>query len=110
MYEDKYVSDKKGIFEYVLGDCKDTKLLNIRIFDNKIAKQVYNIQTKNAEIKEESNCSLCAVSNNSNEIHKIYKFNEMEADHVTAWSKGGDTDINNCQMLCKNHNRVKGNK
>ena len=32
------------------------------------------------------------------------------ADHVTAWSKGGATDISNCQMLCKTHNRAKGNK
>lgn len=34
----------------------------------------------------------------------------MDADHVTAWSKGGATDISNCQMLCKSHNRAKGNK
>jgi hypothetical protein len=27
-----------------------------------------------------------------------------------AWSKGGATDIANCQMLCKTHNRAKGNK
>lgn len=27
----------------------------------------------------------------------------------TVWSKGGATDIYNCQMLCKSHNRVKGN-
>lgn len=36
-------------------------------------------------------------------------FNEMEADHVSAWSRGGDTTEENCQMLCKHHNRVKGN-
>lgn len=35
---------------------------------------------------------------------------EMNADHVTAWSKGGATDESNCQMLCKTHNRAKGNK
>lgn len=34
----------------------------------------------------------------------------MDADHVTAWSKGGATDIKNCQILCKTHNRAKGNK
>ena len=28
---------------------------------------------------------------------------------VTAWSKGGATDEKNCQMLCKHHNRCKGN-
>ena len=40
---------------------------------------------------------------------RIYDFKEMEADHVTAWSKGGDTREANCQMLCKTHNRAKGN-
>ena len=35
---------------------------------------------------------------------------EMDADHVTAWSKGGATDIKNCQMLCRTHNHAKGNR
>jgi 5-methylcytosine-specific restriction endonuclease McrA len=34
----------------------------------------------------------------------------MDADHVTAWSKGGATDLANCEMLCQTHNRAKGNK
>ena len=34
----------------------------------------------------------------------------MDADHVAAWSKGGDSDLKNCQMLCVPHNRAKGNK
>jgi hypothetical protein len=40
---------------------------------------------------------------------RIWKFDEMDADHDAAWSKGGATDIKNCQMLCKTHNRAKGN-
>jgi 5-methylcytosine-specific restriction endonuclease McrA len=41
---------------------------------------------------------------------RIWKINEMDADHVSAWSKGGETSIENCQMLCKTHNRAKGNR
>ncbi len=41
---------------------------------------------------------------------RIWKIGEMDADHVTTWSKGGATDISNCQMLCKTHNRAKGNR
>ena len=52
---------------------------------------------------------LCAMGSDSN-INRIYKLAEMDADHVTAWSKGGATDISNCQMLCKSHNRAKGNR
>jgi 5-methylcytosine-specific restriction endonuclease McrA len=42
--------------------------------------------------------------------NKIYKLKEMDADHATAWSNGGATDISNCTMLCSTHNRAKGNK
>jgi 5-methylcytosine-specific restriction endonuclease McrA len=49
------------------------------------------------------------MSNGANRT-KIWKLSEMDADHVTAWSKGGATDVNNCQMLCQTHNRAKGNK
>lgn len=41
---------------------------------------------------------------------KTWKLDGMDADHVSAWSKGGKTDISNCEMLCKTHNRAKGNK
>ena len=56
-----------------------------------------------------ANCPLCAVGHAANRT-RIYKFSEMDADHVTAWSKGGATDIRNCQMLCKTHNSAKGNR
>lgn len=41
---------------------------------------------------------------------KIWDLKDMDADHVTAWTKGGTSDIKNCQILCKAHNRAKGNK
>ena len=43
-------------------------------------------------------------------VAKIWKIEDMDADHVAAWNKGGATDINNCQMLCKTNNRAKGNR
>lgn len=106
---DFYVKEKKGIFEYVLGGCVDTKLLEIRIFDDPVKNSVYAKQTEEAKKKHISNCPLCALSTGSNHA-KIWKLNEMDADHVAAWSKGGATDISNCQVLCKTHNRAKGNK
>ena len=106
---DEYVTDKKGIYEYILGGCTDTKLLNVRIFDNKTKTVVYNRQTADAKANGVSNCPLCVIGHDSNKA-KIWKQAEMDADHVSAWSKGGLTDINNCQMLCKTHNRAKGNR
>lgn len=106
---DTQVNDKKGVFEYILGGEKDASLLNVRVFDEKTKKAVYDAQTSKAKARDISNCPLCAVGHTNN-AKRIYKLNEMDADHVTAWSKGGATDISNCQMLCKTHNRAKGNK
>lgn len=109
LYSDEFVRNKKGIFEYILGGCKDSKLLEIRIFDEHDKKTVYERQTQEAKAKGISNCPHCVLENSSNRT-KIWTLKEMDADHVEAWSKGGATDIKNCQMLCKTHNRAKGNK
>ena len=106
---DEYVDDKKNIYDYILGGEKDTKLLNIRLFEESTKKTVYTRQTEEAKKKGISNCPLCAIENNANKA-RIYKYGEMDADHVTAWSKGGSSSIENCQMLCKTHNRAKGNR
>lgn len=66
-------------------------------------------QTAAAKAAGASNCPLCAHGSNANK-NRIYKANEMDADHVTAWSKGGATTLENCQMLCVTHNRSKGNR
>jgi len=109
LYSDPYIKNRKGIFEYILGDSVDTKLLEVRVFDEATKKGVYSAQTTKAESSGKSNCPLCAVGHDVNKS-KIWKLNEMDADHVAAWSKGGATNIKNCQMLCKTHNRAKGNR
>lgn len=109
LYGDPFVKNRKGVFEYILGGSNDTKLLQVRVFDEATKKSIYAKQTKEAKSKNISNCPLCAVGNNANKT-KIWKINEMDADHVTAWSKGGATERENCEMLCKTHNRAKGNK
>lgn len=109
LYADSYVKNRKGIFEYILGGCVDSKLLDVRVFDDATKKSVYAKQTNEAKEKGISNCPYCAIGNDNNRT-KIWALKDMDADHVTAWSKGGATDISNCQMLCKTHNRAKGNR
>jgi hypothetical protein len=105
------VTDKKGIYEYVLsGEVLEKKpLLNIRLFDKSVIKSVYSKQTQDAKQNGCSNCPMCAQAEGANKS-RIYEEKEMDADHATAWSKGGATDISNCVMLCKTHNRSKGNR
>ena len=111
---DEAVSDRKGIYEYVLGGCQNTRLLNIRLFDDRTKKRVqikrvYLKQTEQAKASGVSNCPLCAMAEGADKC-RIWKQTEMDADHVSAWSRGGATDEANCQMLCKTHNLVKGNR
>ncbi len=109
LLDDDYVSEKRGVFEFVLGGEKDTRLLNVRCFDEKTKKAVYAKQTDKAKKKGVSNCPLCAVGHDANAA-RIWDLKEMDADHVAAWSKGGETTAANCQLLCKTHNRAKGNR
>ncbi len=109
LYGDPYVKNSKGIFEYVLGGSTEKQLLDVRVFDDATKRAVYVKQTKSAKVKKKSNCPDCAVGHDANKS-KIWSPNEMEADHVSAWSKGGATSAKNCEMLCIRHNRAKGNR
>ena len=109
LYGDAYVKNRKGIWEYVLGGSTDTKLLQVRVFDDATKKATYASQTKAAEADAVSNCAHCALGHDASRT-KVWALTDMDADHVTAWSKGGKTSADNCQMLCKTHNRAKGNR
>jgi len=109
LYADPYIKSRKGIFEYILGGCQATHLLDVRVFDQATKNSVYAQQTAAARVSGLSNCPLCALGSDANR-ERIWSITDMDADHVTAWSKGGATDSKNCQMLCKTHNRAKGNR
>lgn len=88
---DEDVVKKTGIWEYVLDH--NEYHLNLRTFPISIKNEVYR--------KQEGKCAICG------EYHSI---DEMEADHIIPWSKGGHTTLENCQLLCRHCNRVKGGK
>lgn len=106
---DPAVSAKKGIVPFILGGETDTALLSVRLFSDTVKATAYAAQTEEASAKGVSNCPLCAVGTGPNAI-RLYAAAEMEADHVAAWSKGGASAVENCQMLCKTHNAAKGNR
>lgn len=107
-HDRKIITKRSGIYEFLLSGETMPQLLSVRLFDEQTQRRAYNQQTKAAEAKGESNCPVCAAGHD-NLRTKVYTFKQMEADHVTAWSKGGDSTLANCQMLCQLHNRSKGN-
>ena len=100
---------RKGAYEYGLGGKSDPKLLTSRVFGEKTRTLRYQQQHSSATVSGSSNCPLCALGDNANKS-RIYTMGEMDADHVSAWSTGGQTDLWNCEMLCVTHNRAKGNR
>ena len=85
---DEDVQKHSGIYPYILT--RDERHLNIRVFSQAVKQRVYEKQN-----------GLCAECGDPFDISK------MEADHITPWSEGGKTIEENCQMLCKEHNRRK---
>lgn len=106
---DPCVGNKKGIYEFLLGREQQPQLIDIRFFDDKTKQQAYARQTAEAQAAGKSNCPHCAIGHSANQ-QKIWSIKEMDADHVSAWSKGGSTSISNCEVLCVTHNRAKGNR
>ena len=85
---DDEVQKKSGIYPYILTG--DKKYLRLRTFDNDLKQKIYDHQS--------GICVRC---------EKGFLIHEMEADHITPWSKGGKTTEDNCQMLCRKCNRQK---
>lgn len=110
LFNDPFVKTKKNIYEFILGGEQETQLLDLRLFDDATKLLAFNKQTMEAEKNGVSNCPDCALSDKEAQRTKMYTIGEMEADHVTPWSKGGSTTPDNCTMLCVRHNRAKGNK
>jgi len=91
LMEDEDVTNKKGIYSYVLT--RKEKFLNIRLFDDKQKREAYE--------RQKGICPDCK---------KKWKIEEMEADHITPWIEGGKTSSENCKMRCKEDNRRKSDK
>jgi hypothetical protein len=88
LMQDEDVTKKSGIYQYIFT--KDEKYLNIRAFTDKMKREAYE--------KQKGICIKCK---------KHFKIEEMEADHITPWIRGGKTIAKNCQMLCLEcHHRI----
>lgn len=109
LMDDPCVKNRKGVFEYLLGGKQETRLLDVRVFDEATKRRVYKRQTEEARRRGVSNCPLCAIGHEARRT-KLWGEKEMDADHVEAWSQGGATTEENCQLLCLTHNRAKGNR
>ena len=93
--EDDEVTEKKGVYEYVLSGCSEdlAKKLSKRIFSNSDKRTAYERQN-----------GICPICGNH------YEYNEMVGDHIVPWFRGGKTILDNLQMVCSKCNTGKGGK
>lgn len=92
LQEDDEVTSRQGIYEYVLSGVE--KKLSIRKFPDKIKLKKY---------RQQGGCCATCRKQFSN-------IDDLVADHITPWSKGGKTVEGNCQLLCIGCNLKKSNK
>ncbi|MEK6915855.1 MAG: DUF262 domain-containing protein [Nanoarchaeota archaeon] len=88
LMQDEDVTKKSGIYSYVLT--RNERYLSIRAFTDNQKREAYE--------RQEGICSKCK---------KHFEIEGMEADHIKPWHEGGQTIAKNCQMLCKQDNRLK---
>ncbi|MBV6457317.1 MAG: hypothetical protein HONBIEJF_00425 [Fimbriimonadaceae bacterium] len=91
LLDDDEVTNKRGIYEYVLS--RNENKLSLRSFDDKTKQITYD--------KQKGTCPVC---------QRQFAIEQMEADHIVPWNKGGKTEPANCRMLCMLDNRSKGGK
>lgn len=91
LMQDEDVTKKSGIYPYVLT--RKEKFLSIREFTDKQKREAYE--------RQKGICVKCK---------KRFAIEEMEADHIRPWHEGGKTISGNCQMLCKQDNRIKSGR
>jgi len=94
LMQDEDVTKKSGIYPYVLT--RQERYLSIRAFTDKMKCETYERQN-----------GICPFCKKERKEKKQWDISEMEADHITPWHEGGKTTAENCQMLCKEHNRTK---
>lgn len=91
LMKDSDVKSKSGIYWYVIDG--DERHLDLRNFDDNTKREVYEHQL--------GICPMCG---------EHFDIEQMEADHIVPWCKGGRTVADNCQMLCRKCNREKSGK
>lgn len=85
------VQNKSGIYAYLLDG--DESHLNLRAFPEQMKLAKYT--------EQDGKCGKCKTAK---------PYNEMQGDHIIAWTKNGKTELSNLEMLCQTCNAKKSNK
>ena len=113
-YKNRYGSWRKALeafVEYINSDLEEFPELEEDVehtsvterekvtFRHKTKRDPSDRQKVRVLIRDGNKCRLCGVTVTGDNIH---------FDHIKPWSKGGETVVENLQILCAKHNLAKG--
>ena len=99
----------EAFIEFINSDThEDEKIINFDetvppseiVFKHKTRRHPSERLKVQVLLRDGNKCRLCGITVIADNIH---------IDHIHPWSKGGETVLENLQVLCKNHNLAKGN-
>lgn len=113
-YTTKFGTWKKALEQFVkfinsTADEKEEDAFQETIIETPEKKIEYKHTTKRMPserlkvqvlMRDGNKCRLCGITVTGDNIH---------FDHIKPWSKGGETVLENLQVLCETHNLAKGN-
>ena len=108
LLQDDFVTNQKGIYEYLLSNKEKQNCLSIRTFREREKQIMYERQKGECPVCRKKGRSIVDKNHPKTDAH--WEIEEMQADHIKAWSKYGLTLLDNCQMLCAIHNNEKSDK
>lgn len=89
------VTDKKGVYEYILsGENEDVAC--------RLSKRTFSETDKRTAYERQN--GICPITG------LYFPIEEMQADHIVPWWKGGTTTLSNLQMVSKTANARKGGR
>lgn len=100
--EDRSQVIRQLFFEFVSRENKELSLKDEqRVFNEAQKIEIYR--------HDRGLCQACIAEGKPEKEARV-SWSEYEADHILAHSNGGQTEVDNAQVLCRHHNRTKSNK
>ncbi len=84
-----------------------------QVYTRKLFKEITNLRTRDNKRLFDENQKIVIWRRDNQTCKKCngkVEFDDMHADHIKAYSKGGNTTIENGQTFCANCNLEKGNR
>jgi 5-methylcytosine-specific restriction endonuclease McrA len=109
LYKRRFGSWKNALLAFVeFKNAKGKTRRRIKIEEDSHRQAIFEHKTNRAPgaklkvqvlMRDGNKCRLCGATLTGDDIH---------FDHIIPWSKGGETTLENLQVLCREHNMAKG--